>query len=50
MCNGNCDQGRDCSCATEESFLADGLFTLGFALTMLAFGGILGFIAGSMMK
>jgi len=25
MCNGNCDQGRRCDCATEESFLADAM-------------------------
>ena len=44
MCNGNCDQGRRCDCLTSDVF--DGLFTLGFAMAMLAAGGIIGFLVG----
>lgn len=36
MCNGNCDQGRRCDCATSDLF--DGLFTLGFAMVMFGLG------------
>jgi hypothetical protein len=43
MCNGNCNQGRSCDC------VFDGLFTLGFFLTVLAVGGIVGFLVGFWM-
>ena len=47
MCNGNCNQGRKCDCVTDYVF--DGLFTLGFFLTVLAAGGIVGFLVGFWM-
>jgi hypothetical protein len=43
MCNGNCNQGRSCDCVT---YVFDGLFTLGFMVTVLAVGGIVGFLVG----
>ena len=42
-CNGNCNQGRSCDCVT---YVFDGLFTLGFMVTVLAVGGIVGFLVG----
>ena len=43
-CSGNCNQGRRCDCVTDYVF--DGLFTLGFMVTVLAAGGIVGFLVG----
>jgi hypothetical protein len=40
----NCNQGRSCDCVTDYVF--DGLFTLGFRSTVLAVGGIVGFLVG----
>ena len=40
--NGNCNQGRSCDCVTDYVF--DSLFTLGFLVTVLTIGGIIGFL------